>query len=113
VRGRVTPRFIAGQMRHGPRGAAEFAASIDHLFAFAQTTGAVASQLFDLLHDAYVADPTVRDFLLRENPQAAAAIAARLDDARRRGFWHPRRNDVDSDFAALRLTADGRQEVLV
>ncbi len=103
VRGRVHPRFIAGQLRHGPRGAAEFAETVDRLFAFAQTTDAVAGELFDLLHDAYVADPTVRDFLLRENPQAAAAIAERLDDARRRGFWHPRRNDIDAGLAALRL----------
>jgi cobaltochelatase CobN len=102
VRGRVHPRFIAGQLRHGPRGAAEFAETVDRLYAFAQTTDAVAGELFDLLHDAYVADPTVRDFLLRENPQAAAAIAARLDEARRRGFWHPRRNDIDAALAALR-----------
>ena len=103
VRGRVHPRFIAGQLRHGPRGAAEFAETVDRLFAFAQTTDAVAGELFDLLHDAYAADPTVRDFLLRENPQAAVAIAERFDDARRHGFWHPRRNDIDAALAALRL----------
>ena len=62
-------------------------------------------ELFDLLYNAYVADADVRDFLLRENPQAAAAIAARLDTARRRGFWHPRRNDVDAGLAALRAEA--------
>jgi cobaltochelatase CobN len=61
--------------------------------------------LFDLLHSAYIADPLVRDFLLRENPDAAAAIAERLDTARRRGLWHPRRNDVDAGFAALRAGA--------
>ncbi|HEX3935873.1 MAG TPA: cobaltochelatase subunit CobN [Xanthobacteraceae bacterium] len=91
----VNPRFIAGQMRHGPRGAAELAETVDRLVAFAQTTGAVASALFDLLHDAYVADRAVRDFLLRENPEAAAAIAERFEDARRCGVWHPRRNDID------------------
>ena len=55
-------------MRHGPRGAAELAETVDRLVAFAETTDAVASELFDLLHEAYVADPDVRDFLLRENP---------------------------------------------
>jgi cobaltochelatase CobN len=98
----INPRFIAGQMRHGPRGAAELAETVDRLAAFAQTTGAVASELFDLLHDAYVADLKVRDFLLQENPQAAAAVAERLDAMRRHGFWHPRRNDVDAGLAALR-----------
>ena len=104
----VNPRFIAGQMRHGYRGAAEFAETVDRLVAFAETTDAVASELFDLLHEAYVADADVRAFLLRENPQAAAAIADRLDAARRRGFWHPRRNDIDADLAALRAGGESR-----
>jgi cobaltochelatase CobN len=98
----VNPRFIAGQMRHGPRGAAELAETVDRLVAFAETTGAVSGELFDLLHDAYVADPGVRDFLLRENPAAAGAIAERLDAARQLGLWHPRRNDVDAALMALR-----------
>jgi cobaltochelatase CobN len=98
----INPRFIAGQMRHGPRGAAELAETVDRLVAFAETTGAVAGELFDLLHDAYVADAGVREFLLRENPLAAAAIAERLDAARRRGFWHPRRNDIDASLSLLR-----------
>ena len=101
----INPRFIAGQMRHGPRGAAELAETVDRLVGFAETTDAVASELFDLLHDAYVVDPDVRAFLLRENPEAAAAIAERLDGARRRGLWHPRRNDVDAGFAALKAEA--------
>ncbi len=101
----INPRFIAGQMRHGPRGAAEFAETVDRLVNFAETTDAVAGELFDLLYEAYVADADVRDFLLRENPQAAAAIAARLNAARRRGFWHPRRNDVDTGLAALCVEA--------
>jgi len=101
----VNPRFIAGQLRHGARGAAELAETVDRLVGFAETTGAVAGELFDLLHSAYIADPVVRDFLLRENPDAAAAIAERLDTARRRGLWHPRRNDVDAVFAALRAGA--------
>jgi len=47
----------------------------------------------------------VRAFLLQENPRAAAAIADRLAAARRRGFWHPHRNDIDAGLAALRAEA--------
>jgi len=57
--------------------------------------------LLDLVHDAYLADPRVREFLLRENPAAARAIADRLEAARRKGLWHPRRNDVGADLLAL------------
>src|SRR5262249_56051128 len=98
--GGANTKLIAGQLPHGPRGAAELAETVDRLVDFA-TTGAVASHFFDLLHDAYVADDDVRSFLLRENPAAAAAIAARLDAARRRGLWHPRRNDVDASLRML------------
>ncbi len=101
----VNPRFIEGQMRHGPRGAAELAETVDRLLDFAETTGTVPSALIDLLHDAYLGDERVRDFLLRENPDAARAIADRLDWARRNGLWHPRRNDIDGNLAALRAEA--------
>lgn len=102
VRSRAThPKFIEGQLRHGPRGAAELAETVDRLVDFAETTNLVASHLFDLIHKAYVADDAVRTFLVHENPAAAAAIAARLDAARQRRFWHPRRNDVDASLAML------------
>jgi cobaltochelatase CobN len=102
VRGRaVDARFIAGQMRHGPRGAAELAETVDRLIDFAETTDAVPGTLIDLVHEAYLGDPTVRAFLLRENPAAARAIGERLASARRQGLWHPRRNDVDATLASF------------
>src|SRR5262249_22482170 len=102
VRSRAAnPKFIAGQLRHGPRGAAELAETVDRLVDFPETTGAVASHFFDLLDEPHVADRGRRSFLPPENPAAAAAIAARLDAARRRGLWHPRRNDVDASLRML------------
>ena len=41
----INPRFIAGHMRHGPRGAAEFAETVDRLADFAETTDAVGSEI--------------------------------------------------------------------
>jgi cobaltochelatase CobN len=105
VHGRVSPVFIAGQMRHGPRGAAELLETVDRLVAFAETTQAVPCALLDRLHAAYLGDGAVRAFLLDQNPAAAHAMAARFADARRRGLWHPRRNDLDADLAALRAEA--------
>ncbi len=70
MRARATnPRFIAGQMRHGPRGASEFAETVDRLIGFAETTNAIPGALIEAVHDAYVGDETVRAFMLRENPR--------------------------------------------
>ncbi len=105
----VNPRFIAGQMRHGPRGAAEFAETVDRLVGFAETTQAVPQGLIEAVYEAYVADETVRDFVLDQNPEAAGAIADRLISARRRGLWQPRRNSVDRELDVLRNFAREKQ----
>jgi cobaltochelatase CobN len=102
IRGRAAnPRWIAGQMRHGHRGAAEMAETIDNLFAYALLTDAVASHHFDLVYDATLGDPAVRDFLLAANPAAARAIAACLNEAAQRGHWHSRRNSTLAEINAL------------
>ncbi|MBZ9856781.1 cobaltochelatase subunit CobN [Mesorhizobium sp. CA13] len=103
----VNARFIAGQMRHGPRGASEFAETVDRLVGFAETTQAIPGALLEAVHDAYLGDADVRAFILRENPAAAKAIAERLLSARRRGLWHPLRNSIDDDLAALIAEAQG------
>ncbi|QKD03276.1 cobaltochelatase subunit CobN [Mesorhizobium loti] len=102
----VNARFIAGQMRHGPRGASEFAETVDRLVGFAETTHAISGSLIEAVHDAYVGDPLVRAFILRENPAAAKVIAERFLSARRRGLWHPLRNSIDDDLAALIAEAE-------
>lgn len=106
----INPRFIAGQMRHGPRGAAEFAETVDRLIGFAETTNAIPPVLIEALHDAYLGNAAVRAFLLHENPAAARAIAERFAAARRRGLWHPLRNSIDNDLAEL--IADARRQEL-
>ncbi len=99
LRGRAAnPRWIAGMMRHGYRGAAELAASVDTLYAFAATTAAVRSHHFDQLFDAYIEDRRVWDFLVQSNPAAARHILDRLADAMERGLWHPRRNSTGEDL---------------
>jgi cobaltochelatase CobN len=105
VRGRLTnPRWIEGQLRHGWRGAAEIAQSVDALFAFAATTEAVSNASFDLLFTALLADQATRERIATANPAAAQAIRERLADARRRGLWQSRLNSVAA------LLDDDRQE---
>ncbi|CAM5660954.1 hypothetical protein MAUB1S_11524 [Mycolicibacterium aubagnense] len=105
----INRRFIEGQMRHGPRGASEFAETVDRLIGFAETTHAIAGNLIGAVHDAYLGDEAVRAFLLAENPRAAQFIAERFQSARRRGLWHPLRNSVDDDLTALIAEAQGHE----
>jgi cobaltochelatase CobN len=100
VRGRAAnPRWIAGVMRHGYKGAAEIAATVDYLFAFAATSRAVDDAHFDALYDAYLADDSVRGFMAEHNPAALAETNSRFVEAIERGLWRPRRNSAREDLA--------------
>lgn len=95
VRGRaVNPKWIAGVMRHGYKGAVEIAATVDYLFAFAATTGAVANHHFEAVYQAYIHDFEVRNFIADKNPAALREIAQKLDEAIERQFWVPRSNSA-------------------
>ncbi|NIJ34700.1 cobaltochelatase subunit CobN [Sphingomonas oligoaromativorans] len=102
VRARVTnPKWIAGVMRHGYKGAFEIAASVDYLFAFAATTHAVKDHHFDAVHAAFIEDEAVRAFMAEANPAALRETAARLAEALDRGLWKPRSNSAGMMLAEL------------
>jgi cobaltochelatase CobN len=95
VRGRVVnPKWISGVMRHGYKGAAEIAATVDFLFAFSATTGAVRDHHFEAVYQAFVADSVVRDFMADKNPAALAEMKERLLEAIHRQLWTPRSNSA-------------------
>lgn len=102
VRARVVnPKWIAGVMRHGYKGAFEMAATVDYLFAFSATTKAVGDHHFDLVFDAYLGDDQVREFLAENNPAALREMAERMQEALDRGLWRPRRNRLADDLREL------------
>ena len=107
VRARAAnPKWIRGVMRHGYKGAFEIAATVDYLFAFAATTGAVRDHHFEMLFDAYIRDEAVREFMERSNPAALRETAARFLEALDRGLWRPRAN---FGYDLLRSLASGER----
>lgn len=90
----VNPKWIAGMQRHGYRGAFEIIATVDFMFAFAATTGAVKTHHFDLAFEAFVEDDTVRDWLKSANRYGYDELIEKFRDARQRGLWSPRSNSV-------------------
>ena len=100
VRGRAAnPRWIAGMMRHGYKGAAEIAATVDYLFAFAATARVVDDAHFEALYDAYLVDDAVRSFMAEQNRAALTETCRRFAEAIERGLWRPRRNSIREELA--------------
>ncbi|WP_267435234.1 cobaltochelatase subunit CobN [Sphingomonas sp. GM_Shp_1] len=90
----ANPRWVEGMMAHGFRGAAEIAATLDHLGSFAHLADAVPAALIDLYWDATLAQDAVRDFMAQANPAALAAMEARFAALYQAGLWRTRRNSV-------------------
>lgn len=108
VRARAAnPKWIEGVMRHGYKGAFEMAATLDYMFAFSATTGAVRNHHFELLHNAYLVDETVLEFLKEKNPQALKEMAERFLEAEERGLWTPRSNSARFQLEELAARKGG------
>jgi cobaltochelatase CobN len=95
VRARAAnPNWADGMMRHGFRGAAEIAATLDHMAAFAHLARAVPAHLFDLYHDATLGRDEVVAFMEQDNPAALQALRERFAALHEAGLWITRRNSI-------------------
>ncbi|MBK5542071.1 cobaltochelatase subunit CobN [Pseudomonas sp. TH07] len=83
----ANPKWIEGVKRHGYKGAFEMAATVDNLFAFDATTELIDDHQYALLADAYVLDPSTREFIRQHNPHALRDMTERLLEAQQRGLW--------------------------
>ena len=102
VRARAAnPDWIAGMQRHGFRGGAEIAATLDHMAAFAHLAQVVPAHLFDLYYDATLGNEAVAEFLEDANPEALAAMRNRFNALHDAGLWNTRRNSIAADLERL------------
>ncbi|MCX7619295.1 MAG: cobaltochelatase subunit CobN [Acidimicrobiales bacterium] len=105
----INPRWIEAMQRHGYKGAAEMAATVDFLFGYDATARVVDDWMYEKVTAAYVADPGVRKFFGESNPWALRSIAERLLEAWERGMW----SASDESLEVLRhavLEAEGWEE---
>ncbi|MEC4853169.1 MAG: cobaltochelatase subunit CobN, partial [Jaaginema sp. PMC 1079.18] len=83
----VNPKWLAGVMRHGYKGAFEMAATLDYLFAYDATARCVADYMYEGVAQAYLLDEEVQQFIREKNPWALRDMAERLLEAHQRQLW--------------------------
>jgi cobaltochelatase CobN len=100
IRSRViNPKWLDGVKRHGYKGAAEIAATVDHMYGYDATARVIADHQYALVTDAYLNDGDTRNFLQQHNPHALRSICERLLEAIERGLWQ--------DPGAYRMQIEG------
>jgi cobaltochelatase CobN len=95
----ANPRWIASMIRHGYKGAAELAATVDYLFGYDATTGVAEDWMYEDVARKYLLDADVGAFMGRSNPWAARSIAEKLLEAADRGLWD---TPADATMGAIR-----------
>jgi cobaltochelatase CobN len=85
----LNPAWIAGQKKHGYRGAQEIAKRVGAAYGWLATTKAVDSAVFDGVAKTFFLDPENKDFFERRNPYALEEMGRRLLEAASRDLWRP------------------------
>ena len=106
----VNPKWIAGVMRHGYKGAFEMSATVDYLFAYDATTHCVEDHMYQGVAEAYVFDPKVREFVEKSNPWALRDMSERLLEAHQRGLWKNANEKTVDGLRAIAHAAEGQIE---
>jgi len=83
----VNPKWLSGVKRHGYKGAAEMAATVEYLFGYDAATGVIDDYQYALVSDAYLLDAENRAFVNQHNPAALREMAERMLEAMQRGMW--------------------------
>ncbi|HIK54780.1 MAG TPA: cobaltochelatase subunit CobN [Synechococcales cyanobacterium M55_K2018_004] len=109
----VNPKWIAGVMRHGYKGAFEMAATVDYLFAYSATAQCVPSYVYEGVAKAYLLDPHVQSFVQQSNPWALRDMAERLLEAHQRGLWQGADKAILEELRAIAHQAEGVIEMRI
>ena len=106
----VNPKWIAGAMRHGYKGAFEMSATLDYLFAYDATTNCVSDFMYEGIVEAYIFNPEVQNFIKSSNPWALRDMSERLLEANQRGMWQDVTADMLDRLKAIANDAEGAIE---
>ncbi|WP_242057163.1 cobaltochelatase subunit CobN, partial [Planktothrix sp. FACHB-1355] len=103
----VNPKWIAGVMRHGYKGAFEMSATVDYLFAYDATANCVEDFMYRGVAEAYLFEPSVQAFIQEKNPWALRDMAERLLEAHQRGLWQDVEPEMVDKLRSLVHQAEG------
>ncbi|MGI0481899.1 cobaltochelatase subunit CobN [Geminocystis sp. CENA526] len=106
----INPKWIAGVMRHGYKGAFEMSATVDYLFAYSATTKTVPNFMFEGVAKSYLFDEKVQQFIQEKNPWALRDMAERLIEANQRNLWQNVSQEMLDKLRQIAHEAEGSIE---
>jgi cobaltochelatase CobN len=106
----ANPHWIGSMLRHGFKGAAELAATVDYLFGYDAMSNVVANWMYEKVAEKYLLDEQIATFMDRANPWAARGIAEKLLEAADRGLWEAPEDETIDRVKARYLSLEDQLE---
>ena len=107
VRARVlNPKWIKGMRENGYKGAFEFSATIDYLYAFDATTNVVSDWCYEDIYHAWLCNKDLKNFLLKNNPWSLRDISQRFLEIINRKMWKNASSDVVNNLKEIIINSE-------
>ena len=89
VRTRVlNPKWIDGMKENGYKGAFEFSATLDYLYAYDATTELVSDWCYTQIYNSWICDDNLKTFFIENNPWALRDLSQRFLEIINRKMWN-------------------------
>jgi len=102
----LNPKWINGMKDNGYKGAFEFSATLDYLYAFDASTEVVSDWCYEEVYKSWLCDLDLRNFFLENNPWALRDIAQRFLEIANRKMWNNCSSDVIENLKNIIINTD-------
>lgn len=105
----INPKYIAGMMEHGYKGAADMANMIAHSFQWDATSAVMEDWMYEKYAEKYTFDSKVQEWLREVNPWALQRMTEILLEAEQRGLWQAK-PETKTELQEIYLSIEGEIE---
>jgi len=111
IRTRVlNPKWIEGMKENGYKGAFEFAATLDYLYAYDATTELVSDWCYTQIYNSWICNDDLKNFFMENNPWALRDISQRFLEIINRKMWKDFTPDAKNNLKQIINRADSKIE---
>ncbi len=111
VRTRVlNPKWIDGMKENGYKGAFEFSATLDYLYAYDATTEIVSDWCYTQIYNSWICDENLKKFFIENNPWALRDLSQRFLEIINREMWNDHTPEILDNLKKIVNMADAKIE---
>ena len=106
----LNPKWIDGMLNNGYKGAFEFSATLDYLYAYDATTNLVTDSAYQSIYDSWIVDEKIINFLEEKNPWALKDITERFLEIINRGMWNANSKEILNNLKNILIKIESKIE---